>query len=109
MKNIVLLSVLMVFGLVLFTGRASAGDETAEYPDDSAITAQINKAISEDPESHYFKIEVTTIRGSVLLQGSVNNRETEKRVIAVTNEIRGVKSVKSLLTVENNKKPDKEE
>lgn len=108
-KNIVLFSVFIFFGLALLTGRASMGEEAGEFPDDSVITAQINRAIAEDPDAHLFKVEVTTIRGSVLLQGSVNNRETEKRIIAATNQIRGVKSVKSLMTVQNRKKSDKEE
>lgn len=107
--NTVLLSALMVFGLVLLTGRASSGEEAGEYPDDSALTEQINRAIGEDPDAHLFKVQVTTIRGSVLLQGSVNNGETEKRIITVTSQIRGVKSVKNLMTVGNRKKPDKEE
>jgi osmotically-inducible protein OsmY len=90
----------MVFGLALFPGRASVAVETVgEYIDDSTITAVIVK----DPDAHYFKIDVSTTQGDVVLTGFVNSRETEDRLVAKIREIRGVKSVKSLLKVEEGK------
>jgi osmotically-inducible protein OsmY len=104
MKNIVLLTVLMVFGLALFSGCASIRGETAgEYIDDSTITTEVNAIIVKDPDSHYLKIDVTTTQGNVVLQGFVNNRQTEGRLVAKIREIRGVKSVKSLLKMEEKK------
>jgi len=101
MKKIVLLSVLMVFGLALFSGCASIkGETTGEYIDDSTITTKINGVIVKDPDAHYFKIDVTTTQGEVVLQGFVNSRDTEARLIGKIKEIRGVKSVKSLLRIE---------
>jgi osmotically-inducible protein OsmY len=43
---------------------------------------------------------VTTTEGDVALQGFVNSKETEDRLVTKTREILGVKSVKSLLRVE---------
>jgi len=79
------------------------GDTAGEYIDDSMITTKVNAEIVKDPDAHYFKIDVTTTQGDVVLQGFVNNRATEERLIAKTRGIRGVKSVKSLLKIEEKK------
>jgi hyperosmotically inducible protein len=101
MKKVIFMTVLLVFGLALFSGCASIkGETTGEYIDDSTITSKINAAIVKDPDAHYFKIDVTTTKGEVVLQGFVNSRDTEDRLVAKTREIRGVKSVKSLLKIE---------
>jgi hyperosmotically inducible protein len=91
----------MVFGLAFFSGCASIKGETAgEYIDDSTITTEVNGIIVKDPDAHYLKIDVTTTRGDVVLQGFVNNRNTEERLIGKIRQIRGVKYVKSLLKIE---------
>jgi osmotically-inducible protein OsmY len=46
---------------------------------------------------------VTTTQGDVVLQGFVNSRETEERLVAKIRQIKGVKSVKSLLKMEERK------
>jgi osmotically-inducible protein OsmY len=46
---------------------------------------------------------VDTTQGNVVLAGFVNSRETENRIIGKIREIKGVKSVKSLLKVEEKK------
>jgi hyperosmotically inducible protein len=76
------------------------GDTAGEYIDDSMITTKVNADIIKDPDAHYFKIDVTTTQGDVVLQGFVNSRETEERLVAKIREIKGVKSVKSLLKIE---------
>ena len=104
MKKIIFMSMLMVFGLALFSVRVSmAGETVGEYIDDSSITTQVNAAIVKDPDAHYFKIDVTTTQGGVVLTGFVNSKETEERLVTKIKEIRGVKSVKSLLKVEEKK------
>ena len=104
MKKIILLSVLTAFGLPWLSGCATMkGETTGEYIDDSTITTQVNGIIVEDPDAQYFKIDVTTTKGDVVLQGFVNSRETEERLVKKISEIRGVKSVKSLLKVEEKK------
>ena len=104
MKKIIFMSMLMVFGLALFSVRVSmAGETVGEYIDDSVITTQVNEAIVKDPDAHYLKIDVTTTQGGVVLTGFVNSKATEERLVTKIKEIRGVKSVKSLLTVEEKK------
>jgi len=104
MKTVVLLSVLMVFGFSLFPGCASIkGETTGEYIDDSMMTTKGDAIIVNDPAADYFKIEVMVKQGDVVLIGFVNSRETEERLVAKIREIRGVKSVKSLLKMEERK------
>ena len=104
MKKIILLSVLMVFGIALFSGCASITGETAgEKIDDSTIHTEATAIVVKDPDAHYFKIDVTVTQGDVVLTGFVNSRETEQRIVGKIREIRGVKSVKSLLKVEDRK------
>ena len=102
-QKVVLLAVCMVFGLALFSGVSMAGETAGEYIDDSTITTQVNVVIVKDPDAHYLKIDVTTTQGDVVLTGFVNSRETEERLVAKIRQIKGVKSVKSLLKVEERK------
>jgi osmotically-inducible protein OsmY len=101
MKKIIIMAAVLVIGLALFSGRASMAGETAgEFIDDSTMTTKVNAIIVKDPDAHYLKIDVTTTQGDVVLQGFVNSKETEERLVTKIREIKGVKSVKSLLRVE---------
>ncbi len=103
-KKLIFMTVLIVFGLALFSGsRSMAGETAGEYIDDSTMTTKVNAIIVKDPDAHYLKIDVTTTQGEVVLQGFINSRETEDRLVAKVKEIRGVKSVKSFLKVEEKK------
>ncbi len=104
MKNIVFLTVFVIFGLALFSGCASITGETAgEKIDDATITTEANAVIVKDPDAHYLKIDVTTTQGNVVLTGFVNSKVTDERLVEKIKRIRGVKSVKSLLKVEEKK------
>ncbi|MGO9953375.1 MAG: BON domain-containing protein [Dissulfurispiraceae bacterium] len=101
MKKIVLLAVMMVFGLALLSGCASITGETAgQNVDDNTIHTQATAIIVQDPDAHYFKIDVTVTQGDVVLTGFVNSRGTEDRVVAKIQGIKGVRSVKSLLKIQ---------
>jgi hyperosmotically inducible periplasmic protein len=107
MKKVILflvLSLSVVLGLAMFPGCAMMkGETTGEYIDDSTITTQVNQVIVKDPDAQYFKINVTTTQGDVVLQGFVNSRDTEDRIVANIKQIRGVKAVNSLLKSEEGK------
>ncbi len=76
-------------------------DRTAgEVIDDATITTNVNAAIVGDEDARFFKIDVNTDKGHVMLRGSVNTREAEARLVARIEKMRGVRSVKSLLRVE---------
>lgn len=101
MKNIVLLTVLMVFGLALFSGCASLTGRTAgEYIDDASITTEANALIIKDPDAHYLKIDVSSTDGNVVLDGFIHDKKAEERIVAKIRQIKGVKSVKSNLKME---------
>ena len=101
MKNVVLLSVLMVFGLALFSGCDSmTGRTTGEYIDDASITTEANAIIVKDPDSQYLKIDVSSTNGNVVLAGLIHDKNAEERIVAKIRQIKGVKSVKSDLKVE---------
>ena len=101
MKKVILLSVLVVFGLALFSGCATMTGRTAgEHMDDSSITTQVNGIIVKDPDAQYLKIDVSSTQGNVVLDGFIHDKKAEERIVAKIREIRGVKSVKSNLKVE---------
>jgi len=104
MKMFILFSVLMVFGLALFSGCATLTGETAgENIDDSTIHAQATAIIVKDEDAHYLKIDITVTKGEVVLTGFVNSRETAERLTAKIRQIKGVKSVQNNLKVQEKK------
>jgi osmotically-inducible protein OsmY len=104
MKNVIFLTVLVVFGLALFSGCASlTGRTTGEYIDDSKITTEANAIIVKDPDAQYLKIDVSSTNGNVVLAGFIHDKKAEERIVAKIRQIKGVKSVKSDLKVEERK------
>lgn len=104
MKKVILLSVLVVFGLALFSGCATMTGRTAgEHMDDSSITTQVNGIIVKDPDAQYLKIDVSSTDGNVVLAGYIHDKKAEERIVAKIRQIKGVKSVKSNLKVEEKK------
>ena len=104
MKKVIFMTMLMVFGLALFSGCASMTGRTAgEHIDDATITTEVNSIIVKDPDAQYLKIDVSSLDGNVTLQGFIHDRAAEDRIVAKIREIRGVKSVKSNLKVEERK------
>jgi len=98
MKKFIFMTVLMVFGLALFSGCATTTGRTAgEHVDDASITTRANDIIVQDQDAKYLKIDVTTTDGNVVLQGSIHDRVAEDRIVGKIRQIKGVKSVKSLL------------
>lgn len=104
MKKIILLSLFMFFGLALFSGCTTVTGETAgQNIDDATIHTKAVALIVKDPDAHYLKIDVTVTQGDVVLTGFVNSRGTEERLVAKIREIRGVRSIKSLVKMEARK------
>jgi len=104
MKKVIFMAVLMVFGLALFSGCASMTGRTAgEHFDDSNITTQANTIIVKDADAKYLKIDVSSLEGNVTLQGYIHDRKTEDRIVSEIRKVKGVKSVKSNLKIEEKK------
>lgn len=94
MKKVILLTVMVLFGIALFSGCASMTGKTAgETVDDAWINTEANAIIVKDPDAHYLKIDVDVMQGSVALSGYVNSQETHDRIIRKIRELKGVKSV----------------
>jgi osmotically-inducible protein OsmY len=104
MNKTIILVVFMALGLALLPSCASMTGETAgQNIDDSTIHTQVTAIIVKDPDTHYFKIDVAVTQGDVVLTGFVNSRETGNRLVEKIHEVKGVKSVKSLLKIEERK------
>ncbi len=104
MKNAFLLTVLAVFGLTLFSGCATMTGRTAgEFIDDASITTEANAIIVKDPDARYLKIDVSSTNGNIVLTGFIRDKKAEERIAAKIRQIKGVKSVKSNLKVEEKK------
>ena len=103
-QKLVFMTVLMVFGLALFSGCASMTGRTAgEHIDDMTITTEVNEIIVKDADAKYLKIDVSSLDGNVTLSGFIHDRAAEDRIVAKTRQLKGVKSVKSLLKIEEKK------
>jgi osmotically-inducible protein OsmY len=103
-QKAIFMSVLMVFGLALFSGCASMTGRTAgEHIDDASITTQANAIIVKDADAKYLKIDVSSLEGNVTLQGFIHDRKAEDRIVSEIRKINGVKSVKSNLKMEERK------
>jgi len=104
MKKFILMTVLMAFGLALFSGCASiTGRTTGEYIDDASITTEANAIIIKEPDAGYWKIDVSSTQGNVVLDGFIHDKKAEERIVAKIRQIKGVISVKSNLKVEKKK------
>lgn len=100
-----LLSALTGLGLALAgcattTAEHRPAETAGAYLDDAAVTTAVKAAVLGDSDAHLFKVEVTTTQGHVLLEGAVNSRATEGRLVAKVKALRGVRSVKSLLRLD---------
>lgn len=104
MRKVWLLVVSILSVSIVLSGCATLTGRTAgEIIDDSIITTEINAKIVKDPELSYLKINVDSTAGNVVLTGFVPNREAETRLINLAKGVRGVKSVKSLLRIQEKK------
>lgn len=103
-QKFILLTVLMVFGLALFSGCASMTGKTAgETIDDATIVTQANSIIVKDQDAKFLKIDVSSTDGNVVLVGFIHDRSAEDRIVAKIRQLKGVKSVQSNLKVEEKK------
>ena len=103
-QKVIFMTVLMVFGLVLFSGCTTMTGRTAgEHIDDASITTQVNAIIVKDPDAQYLKIDVSSTNGNVVLAGFIHDKKAEERIVAKIRQINGVKSVKSDLKIEERK------
>jgi hyperosmotically inducible periplasmic protein len=82
---------------------ASQGTDRAEQArsvvDDSLITASIKADLLKDPGLSAFRVDVTTLKGEVTLNGDVDTEAAKDRAGRLALAISGVAKVNNLLTV----------
>ncbi len=72
---------------------------TGEYADDTAITTRVKMAIANDPLLNTSRIEVTTNKGVVTLNGTVSSESNIARAAELVKTQKGVMSVQNNLVV----------
>jgi hyperosmotically inducible protein len=72
---------------------------TGAVVDDSAITAKVKAALIGDDQVKAFDINVDTFHGKVTLTGAVDNAGQIERARTAAQNVPGVKSVESRLTI----------
>lgn len=101
MKRVPGFVVMVLLSAAIFSACTTLTGKTAgEYIDDASITTEANAIIINDPDAQYLKIDVTTTKGNVVLTGFINDKKAEDRIVSKIKQIKGVKSVKSLLKVQ---------
>ncbi|MDX8389404.1 MAG: BON domain-containing protein [Mariprofundaceae bacterium] len=70
----------------------------SELISDSWITTKVKLRLLDDPITKGSSIHVETVQGRVYLQGVVNNEEERYHAITLAQKLKGVKSVKNLMT-----------
>jgi osmotically-inducible protein OsmY len=53
-----------------------------EYIDDSNITTEANAIIVKEPDAGYWKIDVSSTNGNVVLAGFIHDKKAEERIVA---------------------------
>lgn len=87
------LTLLVITSLGCASTKTQEG--TGEYFDDSWITTKVKAAMFNEPNLKASDINVETFKGEVQLSGFVNSDEDIRKAVALTREIKGVKSVRN--------------
>ena len=109
MKNTLLTTKILGLALCLATLPVAtlvtgcAGDRyhqsTGEEIDDHGITMRVKSALSNDTEYKYEGVNVDTFKGTVQLNGFVDNSAQKSRAAELAKGIEGVKDVENNITV----------
>src|SRR5882724_7972643 len=83
---------------IIVTPPASSGG-TSTGTDDSAIQADIDKRIADDPTLSTLGITASVLNGKVLLIGTVKSEALKAQVERMVKSVKGVKSVDNQITV----------
>jgi len=85
--------------LVLAVGCAqtqtSAPQSTAQYMDDTAITAKVKSALLADPAVSGLAVNVETDKGTVQLSGFANSENERARASELASQVNGVSAVRN--------------
>ncbi|HTM27699.1 MAG TPA: BON domain-containing protein [Vicinamibacterales bacterium] len=92
---------ILAFALLL----TACGATTSGATDDMTISTRVKIALLNDQQLGPLRIDARTFQGVVTLTGTVPSRTEEQRAIAVARTVRGVRDVKSQLSVPGPQSP----
>ncbi len=78
---------------------AAAADSVADKVEDATITASVNAELAKDADLSALKIDVDTVDGKVMLQGTAPNSEARERASRLAANVQGVTRVDNRLQV----------
>ena|SRR3989442_11169829 len=81
------------------TPAAPEGGATGDITDDTAIQAEIDKRIADDPNFSKLDITATVTNGRVILVGTVPTNELKSRIEKLARAVKGVKDVDNQIVV----------
>lgn len=93
------LVILALAGLIAGCTTTRTSESAGQYIDDAAITAKVKAALLNAEDVPATQISVETTNGVVRLNGFVDSRHAERRAVAVTRTVDGVKDVQDRITV----------
>ncbi len=76
-----------------------AADAVGDKMKDAAITTAVNAELARDTELSALRINVDTVSGRVLLQGTAPNTTARERATTLASKVDGVKSVDNKLAL----------
>lgn len=96
-----MLAACLLTGFILASGCAGTTTEptTAEYIEDSAITAKVKTALLNDNTAPGTTIKVETLKSVVQLGGSVDTPAQKERAGEISRSIAGVREVVNNIAV----------
>lgn len=98
----------LLLGLGLASGAATtitgcAGDRydrsTGQYIDDKSLTMRVHDALADNAEYKFHDVNVTSYRGTVQLNGFVDNSDQKSKAEDIAKGVQGVKDVQDNLSV----------
>lgn len=92
-----MMTMIFTASLLVITGCASTAtrEGTGEYVDDSVITTKVKAEIFNEPTLKSMEINVETFKGTVQLSGFVTSNANIDKAVAITRNVKGVRSVKN--------------
>ena len=92
-----IMTMIFTASLLVIAGCASTSthEGTGEYVDDSIITTKVKAEIFNEPTLKSMEINVETFKGTVQLSGFVTSNANIDKAVAITRNVKGVRSVKN--------------
>ena len=87
-------------GLSVVSCTALTGKTAGQNVDDATITAQVKSKLAADRFATLTRIDVDTERGTVYLNGNVDNSASKTRAEELANQVSGVQKVVNNLQVQ---------